>query len=98
MTRDEAIAALVRHAPAIRARGIAAAYVFGSTVRDTAHDGSDIDLFIDPELGRRFSLIDLIALRDYLQDELRRPVDVTTRNGLHPLLKSDIEREAIRVL
>jgi predicted nucleotidyltransferase len=29
---------------------------------------------------------------------LGRKVDVTTREGLHPLLRSEIERDAIKVL
>lgn len=98
MDRDSAIAGIARHAEALKARGIAAAYLFGSTARDQRRPGSDIDIFIDIEPGHRFSLLDLIAAQHFLEDELGTPVDLVTRAGLHPMLRDGIEREAIQVL
>ena len=57
---------------------------------------SDLDIFIDLVPDRKFSLIDLAGIQNYLERELRVPVDVTTRSSLHPMLKSDIEREAVQ--
>lgn len=45
----------------------------------------------------RISLIDLVAIKQFLEDELNVEVDVTTRDSLHPMLKADIEQSAIRV-
>ena len=59
MTRDEATTELVRRTDALRQRGARAAFVYGSTARDEARDDSDIDIFIDIEPGRKFSLLDL---------------------------------------
>ena len=39
----------------------------------------------------------LAAAIKYLEDELKIPVDVTTRDGLHPMLKAEIEGTALRV-
>jgi hypothetical protein len=97
MTREEATAALAGRADALRARGAAAAFIFGSTARDQARQHSDIDIFIDVAPGRKFSLIDLAGMRRYLVEELGIEVDLTTRNGLHPRLKAEIESEAVRV-
>jgi uncharacterized protein len=96
MTRSEAIAALTSRADALKARGAASAYLFGSTARDEAAVGSDIDIFIDVAPNRKFSLIDLAGIQIFLENELRSPVDVTTRGSLHPDLRKDIEREAIK--
>jgi predicted nucleotidyltransferase len=98
MTRDQAIAELAAHADALRARGVAAAYLFGSTARGEARPDSDLDVFVDVRPGAKFSLLDLIGVKHFLEDELGREVDLTTRGGLHPLLKAEIEREAVRVL
>jgi len=48
----------------------------------------------DPE---RFSFVELIRLQERLSRILGRPADLTTREGLHPLLRAQIEAEAIRV-
>jgi uncharacterized protein len=97
MGRIEAIAMLQRHAQAIRAMGATSLYVFGSTVRDAAQPASDLDLFIDYDPDTRFNAFDLVGIKQYLEDQLQMPVDVTTRDGLHPMLKADIEQSAVRV-
>ena len=76
--------------------GATALYVFGSTVRGEAGETSDLDLFIDHEPGG-FSLIELVGIRQFLEQELSVDVDITTRNSLHPMLRADIERSAVRV-
>ena len=97
MRRDTAIAEIAHRADALKARGAAAAFLFGSTVRDEAGPESDVDIFIDIVPNRKFSLIDLASIHRFLQQELRTTVDVTTRGSLHPMLRADIEREALRV-
>lgn len=97
MRKDEAIALLRSEADAVRARGAARLYLFGSTARDAATPASDIDVFldIDPEGG--FSLLDLVAIKRRLEDRTGAVVDVTTRDALHPRLRGAIEASAIRV-
>jgi predicted nucleotidyltransferase len=97
MGRIEAIAKLEQHALAIKAMGATALYVFGSTARDEARSVSDLDLFIDYDPNSKFNAFDLVGIKQYLEDELQLPVDVTTRDGLHPMLRREIERTAVRV-
>lgn len=97
MTRDEATAELVCRAETLRQRGARAAFVYGSTARNEARDDSDIDIFIDVEPGRKFSLLDLVGMQRYLAEELGVAIDLTTRSSLHPKLRAQIEREAIRI-
>jgi len=77
--------------------GATSLYVFGSTARDKATPASDLDLFIDYDPASKFNALDLVGIKQYLEDELQVPVDVTTRDGLHPMLRSEIERTAVRV-
>jgi hypothetical protein len=79
MTRLEAISELQRHADAIKAMGATSLYLFGSTVRDEATPGSDLDLFIDYDPDSRFSLIDLVGIKLFLEEQLG--VKPTSRRG-----------------
>jgi uncharacterized protein len=97
MTRSEAISQLMKHADAIKAMGATSLYLFGSTARDEAKPESDLDLFIDYDPESQFSLLDLAGIKVFLDEELGIETDVTTRGGLHPMLKKKIERSAIRI-
>ncbi len=97
MNKSEAITELQRRAEAIRALGATSLYLFGSVLRDEAKASSDLDLFIDYDCESRFNAFDLIGIKQYLERELGVDIDVTTRDGLHPMLRSDIEKSAVRV-
>jgi hypothetical protein len=97
MTRDEAAAELFHLAGALRCRGARAVFVYGSTARNEARPDSDLDIFIDVEPGRKFSLLDLAGMQHYLAEELGVEVHLTTRNSLHPKLRNEIESEAVQV-
>jgi predicted nucleotidyltransferase len=97
MTRDEAITKLRSHAGAIKALGATSLYLFGSTVRNEADADSDIDLFLDYDPRGRFNALDLVATKRLLEERLGVEVDLTTRKGLHPLIRKKIEAEATQV-
>ncbi len=97
MKRDVALRHLNDRADALKAMGATALYLFGSTVRDEAADRSDLDLFIDYDSDSRFSLISLLKIKHFLEDEIGTTVDIATRDSLHPLLRDRIENSAYRV-
>lgn len=97
MNRDHAINELSSLAGEIRARGAKSLFLYGSTSRDTATATSDVDLFIDYDPESHFSAFDLIDIKSTIEKRLGSPVDLTTRDSLHPRLRERIEREAIRV-
>lgn len=78
----------------LRERGLTALALFGSTVRGTSRADSDVDVLIDIAPDVRFSLVDLVSVKDFLEDKLRRKVDVVTREGLSPSLRDRVIREA----
>ena len=80
MTREKAIAEITGRADALKARGAASAYLFGSTMRDEATHDSDLDIFIDVMPNRKFSLIDLAGIELFLKEQLGVEIDVTTRD------------------
>jgi len=97
MNRAIAIRNLKKHARAIKGMGATALYLFGSTARDEARSSSDLDLFIDYDPNKKFSLLELVGIKQFLEEKLAIEVDVTTRNSLHPMLRRDIEQSAVRV-
>ena len=78
-------------------RGVAAIYLFGSTVRGDAKESSDIDLLVDFRPGARKSLFALIGLQHLLEDHLGRKVDMVPRDSIHPALKEGILAECKHV-
>ena len=97
MTKAEAIRELRKQAGAIKAPGATALYLFGSTARNRASAKSDVDIFIDDDPRGRFNALDLVAAKRLLEESLRVEVDLTTRKGLHPLIRKQVEAEATRV-
>jgi predicted nucleotidyltransferase len=76
---------------------VAALYVFGSHARDQARPDSDVDVFIDKDKSRKFGFDEFMDVYFLLQQQLGAGVDYGTREGLHPVLRPEIEREAVRV-
>jgi predicted nucleotidyltransferase len=97
MKRTEALRRLRRFAEALKARGATSLYLFGSTARNEADSKSDLDLFLDYDPKSKFNAFDLVAAKRLLQRGLGVDIDLTTRAGLHPLLRKKIEAEATRV-
>jgi predicted nucleotidyltransferase len=97
MTKDDAVQLIGNIAPQARTLGVTGLYLYGSTARDQASEGSDLDIFVEYDSSRPFSLIDLMRVKHLLEDAGVGNVDITTRAGLHPALRSRIEHEAIRV-
>lgn len=97
MNKAEAIARLKAFEPRLRARGINALYLFGSTARDEAGPASDLDLLYEYDTARKFSLFDQAGAMLELSDELGAKVDLVSRIGLRPRLRARIEDEMVRV-
>jgi predicted nucleotidyltransferase len=98
LRRDEIIARIRKHAEAIRAEGATAVHLFGSVARDEARADSDVDVFVDCDPDSDFSLLDMIGIKHLIEDDIGRPVHITTRDSLHPMLRDRILNESIRVL
>src|SRR6202040_2541682 len=55
---------------------------------------SGLALFIDYHPKGRFNAFDLVGIKQLLESELGIDVDITTRDGPHPMLRTDIEQSA----
>ncbi|GIK80839.1 MAG: nucleotidyltransferase domain-containing protein [Pseudorhodoplanes sp.] len=97
MRRNEAIARLKTTEPALRAVGVAALYLFGSHARDEAKPDSDVDVFVDPESDEAFNFLDYMHAYEAIQKVVGVDVGYSTRAGLSPYIRENVEQEAIRV-
>jgi uncharacterized protein len=97
MDKLTAVAKLRDSEDAIRALGATSLYLFGSTARDEARPDSDLDVFIEYDPSRRFSLIDLAGIKLEIEDRIGTEVHVTTRDSLHPKMRKKIEADSIKI-
>jgi predicted nucleotidyltransferase len=67
--------------------------LFGSIARGTATESSDVDILLEMERGR--SLLDLVAIKQELEDLLGNQVHLVTESSLSPYLRDEVLKEAV---
>lgn len=99
MRRDDVIARLKQVEPALRAVGVGALYLFGSHARDEASAASDVDVFVDPAPNKDLGFLPFMEAYETLQDAFEHRVELgySTRAGLSPHVRLEVEREALRI-
>ena len=96
MRQVDALSVLRDRAEILRERyEVAELSVFGSVARDAFTEDSDVDLLVQFRGGATIQR--LLDLKDFLEGLLHRKVDLVTTGALHPLIREDVLREAIRV-
>ena len=94
MNRAQTLQLLTEHKPVLAQRfGVTQLAVFGSTARDAAGAGSDVDVLVGfdgPATSDRY-----FGVQFYLEDLLGSSVDLVTEKALRPELRPFIEREAL---
>jgi uncharacterized protein len=81
---------ILRIAASHRARDVR---VFGSLARGEAGPESDIDILVKLDPGR--SLLDIVAIKQDLEDLMGCEVDVVTEAAISPYIREEVLREAI---
>jgi predicted nucleotidyltransferase len=69
--------------------------LFGSVARGEATETSDLDLLIDMEPGR--SLLDIVAIKQDVEELLGCKVDVVTEAAISPYLRDKVLHEAVHL-
>ena len=95
MDKDRVIRALQRHQKELNAAGIVHLRLFGSVARDEAGDSSDIDLVADFDRKRRFTLLSMAHLENWLSDLLGAKVDLAAADFLRDPVRTRVQQEAI---
>lgn len=93
MRKEDIINTLTAHRSQLREMGIKSLALFGSTARDEATEGSDVDLLV--EFDRPVGLFHFARVRRELSNMLGCPVDLVTRKALREETRDEILQEAI---
>jgi predicted nucleotidyltransferase len=75
--------------------GIKSLSLFGSTARGEAGEGSDLDFLVEFHGAATFARY--MDLRELLEAELGKPVDLVTVGALKAPIRQEIEAESVRV-
>jgi predicted nucleotidyltransferase len=92
----DAITLLQAHEAQLKRLGVLTLYMFGSTAREEAREGSDVDLFFDYDKNK-LGLFQLMDVKEYTSGILGCKADIMTRDSIHRVLREEIESSAIRV-
>ena len=94
---NDVVSTLKSFEPALKARGVAHASVFGSVARGSQTEFSDIDILIDREEGRSVSIFDYAEIKEMISSLYQGRADVVTRAGLKKAVREHVEKEAVNV-
>ena len=96
-TLDAVRVQLAAQEPELRRRGVRHLAVFGSVARGEDQADSDVDLAVEIEDGRSFSLIRMEEARLLLEDALKRSVDLGEVECLRPRVRAAFERDRVLI-
>lgn len=94
--RDQLVARLRALRPAFEKEGVTSMALIGSRARGDNRPDSDIDLMIEVDPCRKFSILDLIGVKHIIEDSLGLSADVIMRRSL-PDFRASAERDAVDV-
>lgn len=69
--------------------------IFGSYARGEQSSESDVDVLVRFDKGA--TLLDLVAVSEYLENLLGIPVDVVSEKSLHPMMRDNVLNELVAV-
>jgi uncharacterized protein len=93
--RQRVIDTLRAYQSELHRRGVRHAALFGSLARGEGKRTSDIDILIELDPEAPVGLFEYVGITQYLADLFQRRVDVANRSSLKPLVRPEIERDAI---
>ena len=97
ITTKETILKLIRtHRLRIKDFGVRKVGLFGSFVRNRQNPASDIDLLIEFEKDKK-NFDNFIQLNFYLEDLLKRRVEIVTTESLSPYIGPYVLKEVVYV-
>jgi len=77
--------------------GIVEIGVFGSYVRGRQNSQSDVDLLVTFEESANITLLDFIAIENYLTDLIGIKVDLVEKSALKPRISPRVLQEVVTI-
>src|SRR5262249_20973460 len=95
--RKELLEKLLTLKPAFERGGVTHLVLFGSRARQDNRPDSDIDVMIDVDESRKFSLLDLVGIGHIIEDNIGLPANIFMRRSLDAKFKASTQRDLIQV-
>ncbi|WP_354636156.1 nucleotidyltransferase family protein [Planktothricoides raciborskii] len=95
MQREEVLRILGQNQQVVKDFGVKSLAIFGSVARDEATPDSDVDILVEFDRPVTFDLY--MDVKFYLEDRLGTRVDLVSGLMLKPLIRPQVQREAIYV-
>lgn len=90
---EEIKAYLAQKKPLLREYGITEIGIFGSYLKGSETNISDIDVLVEIQRPSRIGLLELIELENMLSEELKTKVDLVVKSDLKPSIGTQILQE-----
>lgn len=97
LRRDELVVLLRAHAAQLRDMGVTSLSLFGSRARGDFRPDSDLDVLIEYDSSRKFSLVDMAGVQNAIEDLVGFPVQVTLKKSLREETRRRIQRDEVGV-
>jgi predicted nucleotidyltransferase len=82
---------------ALRSKGVANLWIFGSVARGDARPDSDVDLMLAFAPEAEPSLFEIARIKEMLEEALGRPVDLGEKSAMKPRVAAAVERDLVSV-
>jgi predicted nucleotidyltransferase len=92
MAHQEIMRTIRMHDDFLLSHGVSKMGIFGSQVRGDQHDGSDIDLIVEFEEGKK-NYDNFIELCFFLEDLFGKKIDLLTAESISPFMRATIDQE-----
>jgi hypothetical protein len=96
--RDALVARLRAYSDEILEQGVVSLVIFGSRARGDERQDSDLDVLIDYDPERPFTLYDIVRVERLLQRLTSLDVHVATRDAFRPDRLTRVLKDAVSVL
>ena len=97
MRRTELLDKIRSLQPELNAEGVAHISLFGSRARGDEKSGSDVDLLVDVDPARRFSLLNLVGVEQIVQGATGITANAFMQRSLDPGFRTSIAKDVVEV-
>ena len=81
----------------LEAEGATSLFIYGSRARGDNRADSDVDVLVDFDEAKKFSLFNLAGIKLAIERKLGIEAHVTTRDSLYASIRPDVEKQSVRI-